>query len=169
MKSNIFLLLGLFIIKTLMAENLEKRYLQLMQEMCELEQDCYVDHFVFCDKAKAITDCTLHKNKLNSIKQIEKAWINSVLSVENNRAKIRLFLPEKSNVESLKEIQQAALAMFIVQLNEENKIDENNIPNSYLLMASINTLHEDKEETSRLMLEKFLKAMSEKLLKALED
>ena len=169
MKGNLFLLLGFLTVKTLIAENLEERYLQLMQEMCELEQDCYVDHFVYCDKAKAITDCALHKNQLKSIKQIEKAWINSILSDENNHEKISRFLPEKSNVEGLEEVQQAALAMFIVQLNEEGKIDENNIPNGYLLMASINTLRENEDKKSQLMLENFLKAMPEKLLKALED
>ena len=59
--------------------------------------------------------------------------------------------------------------MFIVQLNEEDKIDANNIPNGYLLMASINTLREDEDKNSQLMLEKILRVTPKKILEALKD
>ena len=59
--------------------------------------------------------------------------------------------------------------MFVVQLNEKNEVDGNHIPNSYLLMASINTLREDENKKSQLMLEKILKIMPKKLLEELED
>jgi len=169
MKGNLFLLLGFLTVKTLVAEDINKWCLGVMRNACELKKECYTNHFFYCDKDESIETCKKHSEDFRFIKNIEKACIDFVFSLESNLKKISYFLPKEYETKNLTEIQKIALAMFIIQLNAENKIDEKNIPNGYLLMASINTLHEDEDKSSQLILEKVLKAMPENLLRSLED